>query len=102
MCSRRRACGISWIFCFHRHQSWLARHQDGSLLALAERGFDVFVTIDRKFEHHNDLRTIAMGFVIVCVASNTIGAHLSSFNRLRRAVETVPKGEVIHLDARTA
>lgn len=24
--------------------------KDGSLLGLAERGFDVFVTIDRKFE----------------------------------------------------
>jgi hypothetical protein len=55
----------------------------GSLLALAERGFDVFVTIDRKFEHHNDLRAFALGFVIVRVASNTLAACVPGFDRLR-------------------
>ena len=74
--------------------------KDGSLLSLAERGFDVFVTIDRKFEHQVDLRAFALGFVIVRVASNTLAAYLPSFHRLRQAVEAVRKGEVIHLDAR--
>jgi len=74
--------------------------KDGSLLGLAERGFDVFVTIDRKFEHQIGLRAFALGFVIVRVASNTLAAYVPSFDRLRRAVESVRKGEVIHLDAR--
>ena len=74
--------------------------KDGSLIALAERGFDVFVTIDRKFEHQIDLSAIAMGFVIIGVTSNTLAAYVPDFDRLREAVETVRKGEVIHLDAR--
>jgi hypothetical protein len=73
--------------------------KDG-LFSLAERGFDVFVTIDRKFEHQNDLRAFALGFVIVRVVSNTLAAYVPSFGRLRRAVEAVRQGEVIHLDAR--
>jgi hypothetical protein len=74
--------------------------KDSSLLGLAERGFDVFVTIDRKFEHQVDLRSFSMGFIIVRVTSNTLAAYVPSFDRLQRAVEVVRKGEVIHLDAR--
>ena len=74
--------------------------KDGSLVALAESRFDVFVTIDRKFEHQIDLHEFALGFVIVRVTSNTLAAYAPSFDRLRQAAETVRKGEVIHLDAR--
>ncbi len=74
--------------------------KDGSLLTLAESGFDVFVTIDRKFEHQFDLHEFALGFIIVRVTSNTLVAYVASFDRLREAAETVRKGEVIHLDAR--
>jgi len=34
--------------------------KDNSLLGLAERQFDVFVTIDRKIEHQIDLRRFAL------------------------------------------
>jgi hypothetical protein len=74
--------------------------KDGSLLRLAERGFDVFVTIDRKFERQFDLDQFALGFIIVRVTSNILAAYVPSFDQLRQAVETVRKGEVIHLDAR--
>ena len=74
--------------------------KDDSLLRLAERGFDVFLTIDRRIEQQADLRAFALGFVIVRVASNTLAAYLPSFERLLRAVERVRKGEVIHMDAR--
>ena len=74
--------------------------KDDSLLGLAERWFDVFVTIDRKFEHQIDLSAFALGFVIVRVTSNILAAYVPSFDRLRMAVEAVRKGEVIHLDAR--
>jgi hypothetical protein len=58
------------------------------------------VTIDRKFERQIDLRAFALGFIIVRVTSNTLAAYVPNFDRLRQAVETVRKGEVIHLDAR--
>jgi hypothetical protein len=74
--------------------------KDSSLIGLAERGFDVFVTIDRKLEHQADLHKYALGFLIVRVASNTLASYLPHFDRLLQAVETVRKGEVIHLDAR--
>ena len=64
---------------------------DGSLLGLAERRFDVFVTIDRKFEHQFDLHEFALGFIIVRVTSNTLAAYVPGFERLRRAAEIVRK-----------
>ena len=100
MCSRRCACRISWTFRLHRDEAGWRGSSDASLLGLAERRFDVFVTIDRKFEHQVDLRASSLGFVIVRVASNTLAAYFPSFDQLRQAVETVRKGEVIHLDAR--
>jgi hypothetical protein len=74
--------------------------KDDSLLRLAERGFDVFVTIDRKFGHQFNLHEFALGFVIVRVTTNTLAAYVPSFDRLRQAVETIGKREVIHLGAR--
>jgi len=68
-------------------------------LDLAERGFDIFLTIDRKLEHLIDLSKSALGFVMVRVASNTLEAYRPNFDRLL-AVETVRKREVIHLDTR--
>ena len=69
-------------------------------LDLAERGFDIFLTIDRKLEHLIDLSKSALGFVMVRVASNTLEAYRPNFDRLLQAVETVRKREVIHLDTR--
>jgi len=74
--------------------------KDDSLLGLAEGAFDVFLTIDRGIEHQVDLRSLALGFVIVRVASNTLAAYLPSFEHLLRAGESVRKREVIHLDVR--
>jgi len=74
--------------------------KDASLLGLAERGLDVFVTIDRKLEHQADLHQYALGFVIVRVASNTLASYFPSFDRLLQEAKTVCKGEIIHLDAR--
>jgi hypothetical protein len=74
--------------------------KDDSLLRLAERGFDVFLTIDRRIEQQVDLRAFALGFVIVRIARNTLAAYLPSFEQLLRAAENVRKGEAIHLDVR--
>lgn len=75
--------------------------KDDFLLNLTERGFDVFATIDLNIEHQVDLDKLALGFVIVRVASNTLAAYLPSFEQLLRTVESVRKGEAIHLDVRS-
>ena len=43
--------------------------KDNTLPGLAEREFDVSVTIDRKLEHQIDLRRFALAFVMVRVAA---------------------------------
>ena len=69
-------------------------------MELAEREFDIFVTIDRKLEHQIDVRKFGMGFVVIRVLTNTLAAYLPIFPVLLQAAETVGKGEVIHVDAR--
>ncbi len=50
--------------------------KDNTLLGLAEREFDVFVTIDRKLGHQIDLRRFALAFVMVRVDSGRISSEL--------------------------
>jgi Tol biopolymer transport system component len=46
------------------------------------------------------MRAFALGFVIVRVSNNILASFLPNFAALLQAVETLRKGEVIHLDAR--
>jgi hypothetical protein len=74
--------------------------KDRSLAQLAEREFDVFVTIDRTLEHQIGPHTFSVGFVVIRVPSNTLAAYLPSFPQILEAAITVRKGEIIHVDAR--
>jgi predicted nuclease of predicted toxin-antitoxin system len=70
---------------------------DKALLAHAQNHFDVFVTIDRRLEREQNLRSLPLGFVVVRVPDNTLNSFKPLFEKLRIAVETVKGGEVIHL-----
>lgn len=74
--------------------------KDRSLVELAEREYDVFVTIDRSLEHQIDAHRFAIGFVVIRVSANTLAAYVLSFPQILQAVETVRKGEIVHVDAR--
>jgi len=44
--------------------------KDLALLSYAEKTFDVFVTVDRRLPHQNDLPRYRLGFVIAGVPNN--------------------------------
>ena len=73
--------------------------QDGPLLELAQKQFNVFVTIDRNLERQNNLKKYNLGFVIVSVRSNEISSFLPIFDKIKEAAETVRPGEVLHITA---
>ena len=58
---------------------------------------EVFLTIDRGFEHEHNLSSLTFGIVIVHVPRN----HLAHFKPLRekisQALSSVKPGEVIHV-----
>jgi len=52
--------------------------KDGPLLSFAQNSFDVFVTIDRKLEHQQNIRILNIGVVVVHVRNNELDSLLPS------------------------
>ena len=48
-----------------------ASKRNGDLLRLAEREFDVFLTVDRKLQHQQNLSTFHIGIVVMLAPTNT-------------------------------
>ena len=71
--------------------------KDGPLLSLAEKAFDIFVTIDQKLERQQDLTRLKLGCVIAHVPNNRIESYRPIFGALLRAAESVKTGEVVHV-----
>ena len=70
---------------------------DATLIAHAQGRYDVFITIDRSFEHEHNLRMLTFGIVIVHVLKNRIEYYRPLFPALVDAVDRIKAGEVIHV-----
>jgi len=58
---------------------------------------DVFLTIDRGFEHEHNLSLLRFGIVIVQVARNRIAYFERLREKISQAVSSVRPGEVVHV-----
>jgi len=77
-----------------QEQGW-SSYKNGQLLALAVEEFDVFVTIDQRMRHQQDLQKLSIGIVVIDTRDTrfeTIRAHVEE---LREAIARVRPGEVI-------
>ena len=70
---------------------------NGKLMALAQRTFDVFVTVDQNIEHQQNLAKFTLGLVVVAVPDNNIKYFRPVFVELQKAAESVQPGHVIHV-----
>jgi predicted nuclease of predicted toxin-antitoxin system len=70
---------------------------NGKLLALAQGGFDVFVTIDRSLEYQQNLRKLNFGILVIRVPDNKIGSYRPLFPELLMAAEALQPGEVVRI-----
>ena len=71
--------------------------RDDMLLQVAQRSFDVFVTIDRKLPLQHKIETLNLGVILVRVPNNTIQSYRPLFAALLEAVENVRSGELIQV-----
>ena len=71
--------------------------KDHVLVAAIQGRFDVFVTIDRGFEHEHNLANLRFGIVIVHVPINRVEHYRRLQFELIGAVERVPPGHVEHV-----
>jgi predicted nuclease of predicted toxin-antitoxin system len=83
--------------CFDRGWHGLKDHM---LVANIQDRFDVFVTIDRGFEHEHNLRKLKFGILIVHVGLNKLESYRSLIVDLKDAVEQVQPGVVAHVPPR--
>jgi predicted nuclease of predicted toxin-antitoxin system len=76
------------------------RLKDHILLPLVQDQFDVFITIDRGFEHEHNLRGLHFGTVIVHVPKNKVEFYRPLITQLKETVKRIRPGEVAHVSER--
>lgn len=70
---------------------------DHELVQLAQGRFDVLLTLDRGFEFQHNLSKLTFGIVIVHPARNRREDYEPLAGALRRAIETVQPGRLLHV-----
>src|SRR5437879_12690717 len=73
--------------------------EDGPLLALGQREFDVFLTIDQNLEFQQNLAKFQIGVVVVHVPKNQMVHYQAVRKELRLAVANARRGRLIHVIA---
>jgi hypothetical protein len=73
--------------------------RDGELLRLAEKSFDVFVTVDKAMEREYNLASYKLGFVILRVRSNRMVDFQPIITLVMDAIGSVRQGCVVHVGA---
>jgi hypothetical protein len=70
---------------------------DHTLLRRLHGRCEVFLTIDRGFEHQHDLLTLPFGIVIVHVPKNRFAHYEVIREWIRDAVASAKPGQVVHV-----
>jgi predicted nuclease of predicted toxin-antitoxin system len=92
---------VKLIFADHQpatvHEKGWAALEDGPLLALAEKEFDVLVTIDSRMEFQQNISKFVIGVIVVHVPKNQLAHYRVLQKELLLAVEKAQSGQVIHV-----
>ena len=75
-------------------QAGWAAIRNGDLLALAEKQFDVFLTVDRNLSFQQHLPRFGIAVVVVRASSNRLHDLLSLVPRILDALPGAKRGEV--------
>ena len=73
--------------------------EDGPLLVLAQKDFDVLVTIDSRMEFQQNIAKFRIGIVVAHVFKNQMVHYRAIQQELLLAVEKIKPGHVIHVRA---
>ena len=67
--------------------------ENGRLLALAEKNFDVFLTVDKNLPEQQDLRKFKIGVVVLVCRSNRLPDLGPLVPKLMASLSSLKKGE---------
>lgn len=70
-----------------------ASKRNGELLRLAERDFDVFLTVDRKLQYQQNLAAYDIAVLVMLASGNTLEALQPLMADVRRALPNAKRGQ---------
>jgi hypothetical protein len=98
-----RAAKIEVLF----HRCWsrvrdgygrrIQRKENGELLALADKQFDVLITVDKNIRHQQSIRTRKVALVVIRSLSNDLDDIRPHIDDAIAALRSIRPGEVIEI-----
>ena len=83
-----------------RNQGWEGI-KNGRLLALMQRQFDVFLTVDGSLEHQQNTQNISVGIIVLEVFHNTMKYIGPLVPQIRAALDRIRPGQIIRIEGQT-
>ena len=77
-------------------EGWSGK-KNGELLRLANRTFDVFVTMDKNLEHQQNLEGLNLSVVVIRASNNAYSTVAPLMIKVEEATKKIQKGEIIHI-----
>jgi predicted nuclease of predicted toxin-antitoxin system len=68
--------------------------KNGDLLALAEKEFDAFVTVDRKIAHQQDITNLRIPVLLIRARTNRLERIQTLAAHVLATIHTAPAGEI--------
>ena len=65
------------------------------LISLAQRPFDVFITVDKKLTHQQNLQDIGFAIIVLAAKRNTFDSLKPLFAEVENALHSIKSGEVL-------
>lgn len=75
----------------------MVQHRNGELLALAEKEFDVFVTVDRNLSFQQHLPAFTIAVIVMRAVSNRLADLQPLVPELLIAIPAAKRGAVTHV-----
>jgi hypothetical protein len=71
--------------------------KNGALLALAEKEFDVFITVDRNLSFQQNLPKFNIAVLVLHATSNRLADFKPLVPKILSTLPTLTKGDAVHL-----
>lgn len=83
-----------------RDMGWMGK-ENGELLALiVKEQIDSFVTVDQNLPYQQNLQTAGVALIVLIAWTNRLEDLLPLIQRLRRTLDTIRPGQLVHLGER--
>ncbi len=78
-------------------EGWSGK-KNGELLQLANKTFDVFVTMDKNLEHQQNLQGLRLAIVVVRARSNAYSTVAPLIRRVEDAAKKIQEGGLTYIE----